>query len=293
MLDNKLVDSYRSYLTKNRNASENTISAYIRDIKKFATHLHSSGKPNFNDVIESEIHHYAKCLTDSGSSPATVSRNIASLKTFFRFMSDNGSVTQNPAENISTVTPPKKSPRILSGAEIIDLLEQPTLTDPKGYRDRAMFETMYATGVRVSELMSFDISDVNLETGLITCRNGKSRVIPLHETAVKAIEDYLDFSRPLLAASDETALFVNKKGSRMTRQGFWKLMKSYKTIHSNEDITPQVLRNSFAAHLIENGADLKSLQEMLGHADIASTQVYARAVKNQLKDVYQKAHPRA
>jgi len=293
LLDNKLVDSYRSYLTKNRNASENTISAYIRDIKKFATHLHSSGKPNFNDVIESEIHHYAKCLTDSGSSPATVSRNIASLKTFFRFMSDNGSVTQNPAENISTVTPPKKSPRILSGAEIIDLLEQPTLTDPKGYRDRAMFETMYATGVRVSELMSFDISDVNLETGLITCRNGKSRVIPLHETAVKAIEDYLDFSRPLLAASDETALFVNKKGSRMTRQGFWKLMKSYKTIHSNEDITPQVLRNSFAAHLIENGADLKSLQEMLGHADIASTQVYARAVKNQLKDVYQKAHPRA
>ena len=291
MLDSKLINSYKSYLTKNRNASDNTVSAYVRDIKKFDIYLNTTDKQSFSEVTETDIRFYAFFLANSGSSPATASRSIASLKTFFCYMKDSGKITLNPTENISTITPPKKAPRILSGAEIVNLLEQPTLTGPKGYRDKAMLETMYATGIRVSELISLDISDINLETGLITCRNGKNRIIPIHESASRAIKNYLNLSRPLLALSDENALFVNRKGSRMTRQGFWKLVKSY--TESGEDITPQMLRNSFAAHLIENGADLRSLQEMLGHADISSTQVYAKAVKNQLKDVYQKAHPRA
>ena len=157
-----------------------------------------------------------------------------------------------------------------------------------------MLETLYATGIRVSELIALDVTDVNLVTGLIVCRNGKERTIPIYEAAVRAISHYLSFSRPCMAVADELSLFVNTGGGRMSRQGFWKIMKSYlERAQISEDITPQMLRHSFAAHLLENGADLHSLQKMLGHADIASTQVYARVVNQQLKNVYQKAHPRA
>jgi len=173
-------------------------------------------------------------------------------------------------------------------------LEQPDSNDPKGCRDRAMLETLYATGIRVSELIALDQTDINLETGLITCRTGKERVIPIYAVAVMAIDNYLSIVRPKMAAPDEHALFVNTSGNRMSRQGFWKVLKGYSLkARIAEDITPQVLRHSFAAHLLENGVDLRSLQEMLGHADISSTQVYARVVKRQLKDVYNKAHPRA
>ncbi|MCL2366566.1 MAG: tyrosine recombinase [Oscillospiraceae bacterium] len=294
MLNIELIDRYEHYLSKVRNASENTISAYSRDIKKFAAYLQTEGKHHFSEVTDVEIRLYALRLTDGGFSPATVSRHIASIKTFFCYITEDGLIRKNPAHSISTVAPPKKSPRILSGAEIVRLLEQPALTDPKGYRNRAMLETMYATGIRVSELIALDVSDINLELGLITCRNGKVRIIPIYDAAVRALGSYLKLSRPLLTTPDETALFVNKSGFRMTRQGFWKIIKSYsESAQFDRDITPQMLRNSFAAHLIENGADLRSLQKMLGHADISSTQVYARAVRNQLKDVYQKAHPRA
>jgi len=174
------------------------------------------------------------------------------------------------------------------------LLEQPDENDLKGCRDKAMLETLYATGIRVSEIIALDESDVNLVTGLITCRNGKERIIPLHSAAVNAIARYLSIVRPVMATSGECALFVNTYGERMTRQGFWKVLKSYAAkAEINDDLAPQMLRNSFAAHLLENGADLRSLQEMLGHADISSTYMYARVVKQNLKDVYSKAHPRA
>jgi len=209
-------------------------------------------------------------------------------------LTDEGFFGYNPAADISSTAAPKKPPRILTDTEIIHLLEQPDVRDPKGCRDKAMLETLYATGIRVSELIALDVSDVNLETGLITCRNGRVRIIPIYEAAVNAIMSYLSAARPVMAAKEECALFVNTAGTRMSRQGFWKILKSYtdKT-YINEDITPQMLRHSFAAHLLENGADLHSLQEMLGHADISSTQVYARVVKQQLKDVYNKSHPRA
>jgi len=294
LFDTTYIESYKNYLAGERRASVNTISAYIRDITKFADYLRNIGKLCFTEVSEQEVRHFISQLNESGKSPATVSRCIASLKAFYSRMTDVGFFSNNPTTGISSATLPKKAPRFLSGADIVHLLEQPEPRDPKGCRDKAMLETLYATGIRVSELISLDLSDTNLDTGLITCRNGRIRAIPIYEAAVKAISHYIEFSRPTLALSHEDALFVNTAGARMSRQGFWKILKCYtEKAQIGKGITPQMLRNSFAAHLLENGADLKSLQEMLGHADISSTQVYARAVKNRLKDVYGKAHPRA
>jgi len=209
-------------------------------------------------------------------------------------MKDDGFDGPNPTNGLSSITAQKKAPQILTSTEIESLLEQPDVSSLKGCRDKAMFETLYATGIRVSELIALDLSDINLVTGHITCRNGRERTIPIYETAVRAISHYLSFSRPSMAVKGEISLFVNTGGGRMSRQGFWKIMKSYlEKAQINTDITPQMLRHSFAAHLLENGADLQSLQQMLGHADISSTQVYARVVNKQLRDVYQKAHPRA
>ena len=294
MFDTLCIDNYRSYLLNERHASANTVSSYIRDITQFANYLNRIGKSDFTSVDESDIREYLSELEKCGRSPATISRCITSMKMFFVRMTDGGNCERNPAAGISYAAAEKKPPQLLVGDEIERLLEQPDTTDPKGLRDIAMLETLYATGLRVSELTALDTADVNLETGLITCRNGKERLIPIYADAVKAVGNYLASSRGSMAAPDEPALFVNTNGRRMSRQGFWKVLKIYaEKAHINADITPQMLRHSFAAHLLENGADLRSLQEMLGHADISSTQVYAHAVKKELKDVYHKAHPRA
>jgi len=277
-----------------RNAPVNTVTSYIRDITQFSEFLRTGGKQNFSDVTKDEVRFYVLYLEESGRSPATVSRCVASLKAFFSRLIDAGLVSSNPAAGISAASAPKKPPRILTGDEIVRLLERPDVNNPKGCRDKAMFEALYATGIRVSELIALNVSDLNLSTGLITCGNGRERIIPLYDAAVKALDHYLSFARLKMAAANEAALFVNTNGERMTRQGFWKILKSYVDKElADTDITPQTLRHSFAAHLLENGADLRSLQEMLGHADISSTQVYARVVQRQLKDVYKKAHPRA
>jgi len=245
-------------------------------------------------VTKEDIQYYISQLLDNGRSPATVSRCIASLKAFFRRMMDEGFVGVNPAAELTAIASPKKAPNILTNKEIELLLEQPNIHDIKGCRDKAMLETLYATGIRVSELIALDVTDVNLATGLIICRNVRERTVPIYTTAVRAISHYVSFSRPNMAIQGEVSLFVNTGGGRMSRQGFWKILKGYLAkAQISEDITPQMLRHSFAAHLLENGADLHSLQKMLGHADISSTQVYARIVNQQLKDVYQKAHPRA
>jgi len=294
LFDTTYIDIYKEYLTDTRQAPINTVSSYIRDITKFADFLRDGGKDDFADVTESEIRLFLSLLEENGRSPATVSRSKASLKAFFGHMADEGLFIGNPVVGITVCAFQKKPPRILAEEEIRRLLDQPDEKDPKGCRDKAMFETLYATGIRVSELVALDISDVNLSTGLITCRNGKERAIPIYAAAVKSIDNYLGFARPLFADRDECALFVNTGGERMSRQGFWKILKSYVAkAHLDGDITPQILRNSFAAHLLENGADIRSLQEMLGHADISSTQKYARIVKQQLKDVYNNSHPRA
>ena len=294
MFDTKFIETYKDHLENEHRVSASTISSYIRDITQFYDFLKDTQKPEFNNVTKEDIQFYVSQQLENGRSPATVSRCISSLKAFFKHLKDGGMEGPNPAAELTAVASVKKIPHILNSDEIERLLDQPSVKDIKGCRDKAMFETLYATGIRVSELIALNVKDVNLVTSIIECRNDKMREIPINRAASRAISHYLSFSRPSMALESETSLFVNTGGGRMSRQGFWKILKSYlDKAQISEDITPQMLRHSFAVHLLENGADLRSLQKMLGHADISSTQVYARAVRSELKAVYEKAHPRA
>ena len=288
------IEKYRTHLTEERKAPVNTVSAYIRDLARFAAFSDPAGIREASAVASEDVRSYIGHLEKEGRSPATLSRCISSLKAFFKYLADEGEVSHNPAAGIAAALAEKKPPRVLMGGEIDLLLEQPDAGDAKGCRDKAMLETLYASGLRVSELVALDEADVNMETGLIICRNGKERAIPIYQGALKAVAAYLLDARPSMASPGERAMFVNAAGGRMSRQGFWKILKRYtEKAGIPGDITPHMLRHSFAAHLLENGADLRSLQEMLGHADIASTQIYAKVVKRQLKDVYNKSHPRS
>jgi integrase/recombinase XerD len=205
-------------------------------------------------------------------------------------------IAENPTLGITIEKVQKKTPQILTNKEVDLLLSQPQCVDMKGYRDKAMLELLYATGIRVTELIDLNIDDINIYTGLIRCcSKNKERFIPMYSAAVKAVNDYITLVRQeLILSPDEKALFVNMNGERMSRQGFWKLLKHYKDMaHIDKEITPHTLRHSFAAHLLENGADLRSIQKMMGHADISSTQIYTQIIQKQLKDVYKKSHPRA
>ncbi len=239
---------------------------------------------------------YMSWMMGRGKSAASVTRFLASIKSFYNYLIAQGDMKYNPAKGVASAKVERKYPEILTSKEVELFLEQPQCVDAKGFRDHAMLELLYATGIRVSELISLNMSDLNLAAGFVRCVNrGKERIIPLYHTAVRALGDYVKNIRPQLIADDnEEALFVNMNGERMSRQGFWKIIKHYQEKAGIEkDITPHTLRHSFAVHLLENGADLRSIQEMLGHADISSTQIYTHVVKRQLKDVYQKAHPRA
>ena len=289
------IEKYRDYLANERKASANTITSYIHDVTRFADFLDSLAKSDFAAVTGDDARLFLSSLEEKGLSPATITRCTASLKAFFGRLVSLGVLPHDPMADVSASTFTKALPKILSTEEIERLFRQPDVSDLKGCRDKAMLETLYATGLRVSELIALDVGDVNLSTALITCRNsGKERSIPLYSAAVKSIEYYLGFARSKLAARDETALFVNTDGTRMSRQGFWKLLKAYsdKTM-AEAEITPHTIRHSFAAHLLENGADIRSLQEMLGHANISTTRIYARLVKRQLKEVYASSHPMA
>ena len=286
---------YERYLTDERKTSQNTLSSYMRDIRQFGESLEKNGM-TYAEANEDTLCAYIDHLRASGKSVATVSRNIASLKNFYAWLKMIGEIGEQPTGRLVPEKASHKLPEILTAKEVELLLEQPERTDRKGYRDKAMLELLYATGIRVTELISLDISDVNLAAGIINCR-GRDRIrsIPVYPAALKALKDYIEFIRPdMIAAPNERALFVNVNGERMSRQGFWKIVKSYQQKAGIEkDITPHTLRHSFATHLLENGADLRSIQEMLGHAEISSTQIYTHVVKKQLKDVYQRAHPRA
>jgi len=290
------ITQYESYLQDVKQVSKNTLSSYIRDLRQFEQYwVHKAGT-TFCKVVNHDLEEYIKWLRRNGKSAATVSRCIASLRSFYQFLVEQGNTDANPASNLVPDKAVKKLPQILTSKEVELLLEQPVCVDPKGYRDKAMLETLYATGIRVSELISLDEGDINLSIGIVHSKNwSKERMIPLYPAAVTALEQYITRVRPhMLSSQDESALFVNMGGERMSRQGFWKIIKYYQEkAKINKEITPHTLRHSFAAHLLENGADLRSIQEMLGHADISSTQVYAQLVKKQLKDIYHKAHPRA
>lgn len=290
------IADYRTWLQEEKHASDNTLSSYLRDINQFKTWLLGAGSPDLRRVKKDTINEYMLYLSGAGKSPATITRCTASLKSFYAYMLGRGAVKTNPAKNIAALKVERKCPEILTSKEVELFLEQPKCVDEKGYRDHAMLELLYATGIRVSELIGLDVGDVNLAGGFIRCRSKtRERIIPLYRTAIKALRDYITDIRPrIISGPDEQALFVNMNGGRMSRQGFWKIIKYYQEKAGIEkDITPHTLRHSFAVHLLENGADLRSIQEMLGHADISSTQIYTHVVKHQLKDVYQKAHPRA
>lgn len=294
MLD--LVGAYENYLSKVKQASANTVSSYMRDIRQFSAWLSDSEETDIIDATQLNISAYLNHLEEEGKSGATLSRSLASLKNFYSYVVSTGFLEKTPVVEIHVDRGEKKTPQILTGKEIELLLSQPVCVDAKGYRDKAMLEVMYATGIRVTELISLDIDDVNLDVGIIKCSGGrKSRAIPLYPAALRALAQYLDNVRSsMIADPDETALFVNINGVRMSRQGFWKILKHYQnTAHIDKEITPHTLRHSFAVHLLENGADVGSVQELMGHSDISSTQVYTQMINHKIKSVYAKFHPKA
>ncbi len=294
MLD--LVRAYENYLTKVKQASANTVSSYMRDIRQFDRWLREQEGVDVVDAKQVHIGSYVDSLREDGRSGATLSRAVASLKNFYSYLVSSGFLEATPVSDIHVDRGEKKLPSVLTGREIELLLAQPTPVDPKGIRDKAMLEVMYATGVRVTELIDLNVDDVNLEQGIIKCNGAKkTRAIPLYPAALRALSVYLrDVRSSMVAGNDEDALFVNVNGSRMSRQGFWKILKHYQaTAHIEKDITPHTLRHSFAVHLLENGADIGAVQELMGHSDISSTQLYTHMLNQKIKSVYDKCHPKA
>ena len=294
MLD--LIQAYENYLSKVKQASGNTIASYMRDIRQFAQWLREEEQLDVIDAKQQNIASYLSYLEEEGRTGATVSRSLASLKNFYAYVVSSGFLESTPVKDIRVNRGEKKLPQILTGREIELLLAQPVCVDAKGFRDKAMLEVMYATGIRVSELINLNMDDVNLEQGVIKCADAKkTRVIPLYPAALKALAAYIkDIRASMLASPTEEALFVNVNGVRMSRQGFWKILKHYQmTAHIEKEITPHTLRHSFAVHLLENGADISSLQELMGHSDVSSTQMYTQLINQRLQSVYKKCHPKA
>lgn len=288
------LSDYRRYLLEEKESSDNTVSSYTRDIGQYFRWLTSEGLTP-ESATQTDVDRYTKYLLSLGKTVSTVTRSLASLKSFYSYLQREDVVPANPAKGLAPARVERKLPQILTSKEVEIFLEQPDARDAKGCRDKAMLELLYATGIRVSELIGLDMENLNLSAGFLRCSNRKKeRIIPLYHTAIVALTDYVEHVRPqLIEQPDEHALFVNMNGSRMSRQGFWKIIKHYQDLAGiQKDITPHTLRHSFAAHLLENGADLRSIQEMLGHADISSTQVYTQVINQKLKDVYIKAHPR-
>ena len=290
------VDEYASFMTNVRHKAENTIESYTRDVNQYLTYLDESGVEDVSLATKKTILSYLLSLQQQGRATSTVSRTLASLRSFYVFLIQNGGAQSDPTSNLEAPHVEKKPPQVLTAAEVELLLAQPADSDNKGIRDKAMLELLYATGIRVSELINLNVTDINLVMNFIRTSNGKKvRIVPMGHAAVEAITHYISHARAAMVKSeDEEALFVNCSGVRLSRQGFWKIIKHYQqTAGIETEITPHILRHSFAAHLIENGADLHSVQEMMGHADIASTQVYSKLMNSHLQDVYAKAHPRA
>lgn len=294
-MEKKYVENFLDFLQNDKKLSDNTLQSYNRDIKLYCNYL----EKNDIDMIktdEEDIKTYLDNLKTNGKAVSTISRNLASLRSFYQYLHKTKVVNDDPTLNLESPKIERKPPKILTSDQVELLLEQPKCVDLKGYRDKAMLELVYATGIRVTELVSLNLDDVDLENKTIRCvGKTKERTIPIGTLAINALKEYLEKSRNvLLKDENDPALFININGQRLTRQGFWKIIKQYKTqANIDVDITPHTLRHSFAVHLLENGAELRAIQEMLGHSDISSTQVYAQMGQNRIKDVYSKAHPRA
>lgn len=294
-MKNRLGD-FLEYLEKVKGSSKNTVQSYSRDLNNLIAFLITNGAVALNKVTATHLNAYVMKLEKDGRAASTISRNIASIHSFFQYLFKLGIIEKDPSEVIIAPKIDKKAPEVLSFEEIELLLNQPSDINKKGIRDKAMLELLYATGIRVSELINLKQTDVNVSMGYLKCSDiKKERVIPIGQAAQYAITNYLRNARQVMVKDpNEALLFVNCLGNSMSRQGFWKIIKSYAVkAKINRKITPHILRHSFASHLVENGADLRSVQEMLGHSDISTTQIYAKMNNHKLKEVYAKAHPRA
>jgi len=290
------LNRYLAYLRDEKHSSANTVQAYRRDLEKFFGFAIAKDIHSFSQLNEEDVEEYKLYLNAQGLSSSSVSRSLSSLRGLFQYLLSVGLADANPAKNVHNDKVVHKELNVLTSKEVDALLSQPDVNDIKGIRDKAMLELLYATGIKVSELIGLDLNDLNLSVSCIRCGEGENeRLIPLYPVALKAVTAYLDKSRVILAdSSEERALFVNISGERLTRQGFWKILKSYvSSAKITKDITPHTLRHSFATHLLENGADIHDIQEILGHKDLSSTQRYAQYLKDKMKNSYMKFHPRA
>jgi len=292
-----LVDEFIHYLAVERGLAENTLDSYYRDLANYLDFLAKEKITEMSKTTKTHVMAYLLFLQKNGRATATISRHLAAMKSFYHFLLRERRMDKDPTANLESPKLEKKLPRVLSVDEVELLLKQPKVIEPTGLRDKAMLELLYATGIRVTELITLDLDHVNLEVGYIRCfgKGSKERIVPLGSVARKFVGEYLQRGRvKLIKVKAEQALFVNHHGRRLTRQGFWKIIKKYaREAGIAKDITPHTLRHSFATHLLENGADLRSVQEMLGHADITTTQIYTHLTKGRLKEVYAKTHPRA
>lgn len=290
-------EKFEKYLIEEKKASANTCRAYERDIKQFKIFLSERGIEQVYDAVNSDIVAYLMELKSQGKTKATLNRKMASIRTYYGFLQKKEGLIENPADNIKTPKIAKKEIDYLEPDEVTRLMEIPDDSE-KGMRDKAILELLYATGIRAGELISMEMADLNLRMGFVTCdgENIRARIIPVGRMARNALEKYIKNARPRMVRNNENerSLFVNFQGKALTRQGLWKILKEYGVkCQLRTSLTPQVLRNSFAIHMLQNGADIKSLQELMGHEDISATQVYLAFTKNRIKDVYDRAHPRA
>lgn len=291
----KQIKLFLEFLENDKKLSNNTLQSYKRDINQYQEYIDKNSL-NYLKVDIDEINAYFETLKNENKKTSTISRNLATIRSFYQYLLRTKKIKKDPTIGVHSPKVEKKVPSVLTAKEVELLLDQPKNVDLKGIRDKAMLEFAYATGMRVTEIISLDIDDVNLEQSYVSCTTGyKKRNIPLGSISLKALKDYIEKARPILIKDDSVkALFVNINGKRLTRQGFWKIVKFYKEqAHITKDITPHVLRHSFATHLLQNGADLKAIQTMLGHSDISSTQVYMQFQNENLKDIYKKTFPRA
>ncbi|MDE5967199.1 MAG: site-specific tyrosine recombinase XerD [Lachnospiraceae bacterium] len=285
---------YETYLYTVKHASKNTVAAYMRDLRKLNNYMEEHQIPSIDMVNHTNLNSYVLYLERTGSAASSVSRSVASIKSFFLYMLRQGLIPQDPSELLKPPHIDKRSPEILTVEEVQRLLNQPNGNSPKEIRDKAMLELLYATGLRVSELIALKVFDVNTDMGYLVCRDGnKERIVPFGKAAKKALERYMEEARPAVCYEQDT-LFTNIQGAPLTRQGLWKILKSYAAKAGiDRDITANMIRHSFATHMVDNGADLKSVQELLGHADISTTQIYLKNQKTGIKEVYDRTHPLA
>ncbi len=293
---NTHLDAFITYMSEEKGRSASTLESYRRDLAQFIAFAEGRGVTAVDEVRKSHIAAYLNEMKRSGKASSTVIRASVSIRSFFHYLIRQSLVVQDPSMDLDTPKPEKKLPVVLTVAEVERLLGAPDLSGAQGVRDKAMLEALYATGIRVSELISLNLGDIDLELKFLRCgAAGKERIVPIGRMTAEAVAAYLGPMRDqLVKRSGEEALFLNQLGTRLTRQGFWKIIKKYASAAGIEtDITPHTLRHSFAAHLLENGADLRSVQEMLGHSDISTTQIYTHVMKRNMKEVYELHHPRA